>query len=326
MSKRKSVPTLEGALVVNKPAGRTSHDVVEAVRHLVGFRRIGHLGTLDPIATGVLVLLLGRATRLAQFYSARRKRYLCTFRFGFATDTYDAAGEPLGPDAAPALTREQLEELARPLVGRIQQTPPAYSAKKIHGRPAHELARKKKPVELKPVEVDVYELKLLSAEGSSARFAIECGPGTYVRSIAHDMGRALGPGAHVSEITRTAVGEFTLNQAITLEELAAARAAGKLAERVIPLEGLLADLPRVKVLPIVERRIRHGARFTVPVSQLQPGRPVAGQSAPAELDADRWKPARMRVFSSQEKLIAIAEPVVPRIYRPVLVLETEPAA
>ncbi len=325
MSKPKSVSGLEGALVVNKPSGRTSHDVVEAVRHVVGFRRIGHLGTLDPIATGVLVLLLGRATRLAQFYSARRKRYLCTFRFGFATDTYDAAGEALGPDAAPTLTREKLEELARPLVGRTEQMPPPYSAKKIHGRPAHELARKKKPVELKAVEVDVYELKLLSIEGSSARFEVECGPGTYVRSLAHDMGRVLGTGAHVSEITRTAVGEFTLDQAITLEEVAAAMAAGQLTERVIPLDGLLADLPHAKVLPIVERRIRHGARFTVPVSQLQPGRATAGQSGPAELDADRWKPARMRVFNSAGKLIAIAEPVVPRIYRPVLVLETEPA-
>lgn len=326
MSQPKSSPALEGALVIHKPAGRTSHDVVEAVRHLVGFRRIGHLGTLDPIATGVLVLLLGRATRLAQFYSARRKRYLCAFRFGFATDTYDAAGEPLGPDAAPALTPEILETLARPFLGRIPQVPPPYSAKKIRGRPAHELARKKKPVELQPVEVDVYELKLLQIEGSTARFEIECGPGTYVRSLAHEMGLALGPGAHVSEITRTAVGEFTLDQAITLEEAAAACAARSLASRVIPLEGLLADLPCAKVLPIVERRIRHGSRFTVRPADLQPAQPASAQDAPAVLDADRWKPARIRVFGSEEKLIAIAEPVVPRIYRPVVVLETESAS
>ncbi len=326
MSQPKSTPALEGALVINKPAGRTSHDVVEAVRHLVGFRRVGHLGTLDPIATGVLVLLLGRATRLAQFYSARRKRYLCAFRFGYATDTYDAAGEPLGPDAAPALTPELLERLARPFLGSIRQVPPPYSAKKIHGRPAHELARKKKPVELPPVEVDVYELKLLDIEGSTARFQIECGPGTYVRSLAHEMGLALGPGAHVSEISRTAVGEFTLDQAMTLEEAAAARAAASLANRVIPLEGLLADLPRAKVLPIVERRIRHGSRFTVRSSDLQSSPPAPAQTAPAMLDADRWKPARIRVFGSGEKLIAIAEPVVPRIYRPVVVLETESAS
>jgi tRNA pseudouridine55 synthase len=324
MPKPIPAPVLEGALVVNKPAGRTSHDVVEAVRRLVGFRRIGHLGTLDPIATGVLVLVLGRATRLAQFYSGRRKRYLCTVRFGFATDTYDAAGVALGPDAAPTLTSEMLQPLAAALVGRIEQTPPPYSAKKIHGRPAHELARKNKPVELKPVEVDVYELRLTGIEGSSARFSIECGPGTYVRSLAHEMGRALGPGAHVSEITRTAVGEFTLDRALSLEEVAAAHAAGRLAEQVIPLEGLLADLPRVRVLPVVERRIRHGSRFTVPESQVQPSTPALGQLVPAQLDADRWKPARVRVFSREEKLIAVAQTVVPRIYQPVVVLESEP--
>lgn len=326
MSRPKHTQEIAGALVVNKPAGRTSHDVVEAVRHVVGFRRIGHLGTLDPIATGVLVLLLGRATRLSQFYSARRKRYLCAVRFGFATDTYDAAGEACGPDSAPAITREMLAPLAAPLVGHIQQVPPAYSAKKVQGRPAHELARKKRPVELKPVEVDVYELRLLSVEGSTARFAIECGPGTYVRSLAHDMGQALGCGAHVSEIIRTAVGEFGLDQALTLEEIAAAQASGRLAESVIPLEGLLVDLPSATVLPVVERRIRHGAKFNVPLSQLRPGRAAAGQQALEQLDSDRWKPARLRVFSREEKLIAIAQAVVPQVYQPVVVLETEAAS
>jgi tRNA pseudouridine55 synthase len=323
MSKPTPTAPLEGALVVNKPAGRTSHDVVEAMRRLVGFRRIGHLGTLDPIATGVLVLVLGRATRLAQFYSGRRKRYLCTVRFGFATDTYDAAGVATGPDVAPTITPEMLDPLIAPLVGRIEQTPPPYSAKKIHGRPAHELARKNKPVELKPVEVDVYELRLLAIEGCSARFSIECGPGTYVRSLAHEMGRALGTGAHVSQIQRTAVGEFTLDQALTVEEVAAAHVAGRLAERVIPLEGLLAELPRVQVLPIVERRIHHGGRFTVPDSQVHSSFPPAGQLAPAQLDSDRWKPARVRIFNREGKLIAVAQPIVPRVYQPVVVLESE---
>src|SRR5215469_10232125 len=131
---------LDGALVIDKPRGRTSHDVVEAVRRIVGFRQIGHLGTLDPLATGVLVLLLGRATRLAQFYAGRRKRYDSTFRFGFATDTYDADGEPLSPDIAPKLERTEIERLAAQRIGRFPQMPPPYSAKKIHGRPAHELA------------------------------------------------------------------------------------------------------------------------------------------------------------------------------------------
>src|ERR1700733_2647837 len=139
--------SIDGILVIHKPQGRTSHDVVETVRRMVGFRQIGHLGTLDPLATGVLVLVFGRATRLMRFYAARRKRYTCGVRFGFATDSYDADGEALGPDNAPELDRETLQKMANELTGKILQTPPAFSAKKINGRPAHELARKKKPVE-----------------------------------------------------------------------------------------------------------------------------------------------------------------------------------
>jgi tRNA pseudouridine55 synthase len=314
----------DGALVVNKPQGKTSHDVVEAVRRLVGFRQIGHLGTLDPIATGVLVLLLGRATRLAQFYSGRRKRYTCAVRFGFATDTYDADGQPQGPDLAPTLDRAALERFAASFVGRIQQVPPPFSAKKIHGQPAHELARKNKPVELRPVEVEVYEFRLTAVEGSLARFTVECGAGTYIRSLAHELGKREGSGAHLAEIIRTAVGEFTLDRAITLEELAGAVRSGRLGDCVIPLKGLLLELPRATVLPILEKRIRHGAKFNLPLAQIQPGQVIAAQDAPAQLDSSDWKPARLRVFNGQEQLIAIAQAVVPRTYQPVVVLEATP--
>jgi tRNA pseudouridine55 synthase len=324
MPRQPKPAAFDGALVMNKPQGRTSHDVVEAVRRIVGFRQIGHLGTLDPLATGVLVLLLGRATRLAQFYTGRRKRYHSTFRFGFATDTYDADGEALGPDSAPALDRAVIERLAAQRVGRFSQMPPPFSAKKIHGRPAHELARKKKPVELKAVEVEVYEFRVDSVEGPLARFVIECAAGTYIRSLAHEMGDTLGCGAHLTEIVRTAVGEFTLDQAVTIEELAEAARAGKLSEWVLPLEHLLAELPRVVVLPIVERRVRHGSRFNVQIAQIQPGRVNTAQGAPAQIDSGDWKPARLRVFSQQEKLIAIAEAVVPRTYQPVVVLDAAP--
>src|SRR5690349_3123440 len=158
---RKSQPApLDGVLIIDKPQGRTSHDVVDAARRILGFRQIGHLGTLDPLATGVLVLLLGRATRLVQFYAGRRKRYSAGFRFGFATDTYDSDGEAQGPDTAPALERSVLETLAGERIGRFQQMPPAFSAKKVKGRPAYELARRKQPVELKSVEVELFEFKL----------------------------------------------------------------------------------------------------------------------------------------------------------------------
>ena len=237
---RKPQPApLDGALVIDKPRGRTSHDVVEAVRRILGFRQIGHLGTLDPLATGVLVLLLGRATRLAQFYVGRRKRYDSTFRFGFATDTYDADGAPLGPDTAPQIDRAEIERLAAARVGRFPQMPPPYSAKKIHGRPAHELARKKKPVELKAVEIEVYDFHVNEVSGSLAKVSIECAAGTYIRSLAHDMGAALGCGAHLAEIVRTAVGEFTLDQAAKLEDLERAAKEGDLARYIIPLERLL---------------------------------------------------------------------------------------
>jgi len=317
-------PQLDGILVIDKPRGKTSHDIVETVRRLIGFRQIGHFGTLDPLATGVLVLALGRATRLARFYSGRRKRYTCAIRFGFATDTYDADGEPLGEDSAPALDAEKLQALATQFVGKIWQTPPAFSAKKIHGRPAHELARKHKPVNLEPVEVEVFELRLIGIEGSVARFVVECGAGTYIRSLAHDLGQLYGTGAHLAEIARTAVGEFTSDHAVSLEELAADAKSGKIASRVIGLESLLPDLPRATVLPIVEKRVRHGAKFNLPLAQIQPGQSTAAQGAPAQLDSGDWKPSRLRVFNQQGQLIAIAEPVVPRTYQPLVVLEATP--
>jgi tRNA pseudouridine55 synthase len=317
-------PPFDGIIVVNKPSGRTSHDVVESVRRIVGFRGIGHLGTLDPLATGVLVLALGRATRLARFYAGRRKRYSCAIRFGFETDTYDADGEALGPDSNPTLNAEEVAAHAMQFLGKIQQVPPSYSAKKIHGRSAHQLARKNKPVNLEPSEVEVFEFKLTSVEGSTARFDVECGAGTYIRSLALDMGRLHGAGAHLSEITRTAVGEFTLDQAATLEDLDRDAKAGKLQERVFRLENVLLDLPSATVLPIIERRIRHGAKFNVSLAQIQPGRSNVTQGATSELDSGEWKPSRLRVFSQQGQLIAIAEPVVPRTYQPVLVLDAIP--
>jgi tRNA pseudouridine55 synthase len=324
MARTAQPPPIDGILVIDKPRGKTSHDVVEMVRRLVGFRQIGHLGTLDPLATGVLVLALGRATRLARFYAGRRKRYTCAVRFGFATDSYDADGEAIGRDLAPVLEREKVESIAAQFVGKIQQVPPSFSAKKIHGRPAHELARKHKPVKLEPVEVEVYECRLTAVEGSVARFVVECGAGTYIRSLANDFGKIQGTGAHLSEIVRTAVGEFTLDHAVTLADLENDVKSGRLTDRVIRLEAMLADLPRAVVLPIVEKRVRHGAKFNLPLAQIQPGQITAAQGAPAQLDSGEWKPSRLRVFNQQGQLIAIAEPVVPRTYQPLVVLEATP--
>ena len=324
MPRQPQPPPIDGALVIHKPRGRTSHDVVEMARRLVGFRQIGHLGTLDPLATGVLVLLLGRATRLARFYSGRRKRYACTIRFGYATDTYDADGKAQGPDQAPQLTREAIEPLVAEFTGHLLQTPPAYSAKKIAGRPAHELARKNRPVELKPVEVDVFEFRIEGVEGPRVRCVIECGAGTYIRSLAHDLGVRQGTGAHLEEITRVAVGEFTLDQSVSLDELQSAVKQGRAADLVIPLERLLPELPRATVLPVVERRVRHGAKFTLTLAQIQPAQFTAPPGATSHLDSGAPTPPRLRVFSQQQKLIAVAEAVVPRTYQPVVVFDAVP--
>lgn len=324
MARQPQPAPYDGALVIDKPRGKTSHDVVDAVRHLAGFRQIGHLGTLDPLATGVLVLLLGRATRLMQFYAGRRKRYSAGFRFGFATDTYDSDGEAQGPDSEPVLDAKKLEEFASERIGRFEQMPPMFSAKKVQGRPAYELARKKQAFELKPVEVELFEYKLTGIEGSLARLEIECSSGTYIRSLAHEMGQKLGCGAHLAEITRTAVGEFSLEQAIKLEELAESARAGRFGGCLIPLENLLANFPRVNVLPVVEKRVRHGTKFNIQVAQIQTGRVELPPGATVQLDGGEPKPPRLRVFNQQDKLIAIAEAVVPRTYQPIVVFEPLP--
>lgn len=309
---------ISGAVVINKPRGMTSHDVVAEVRKILMTHQIGHLGTLDPIATGVLPLLVGRATRLAQFYGSRRKRYQGTIRFGFATDTYDADGKPLAEDHKPELSREELEPFFREFTGSFEQMPPPFSAKKIRGIPAHELARENIVVKLKPIQVEVYEFPLLDVAGYEARFAVECSSGTYIRSLAHELGRKLGCGAHLSQIVRTASGEFTLEQATTLEELASASAAatgGDLTRYMIPVESLLSDMPHVLVNPIVERKIKHGATF-----EINPAMIHAGESL-GELDREGWKPSRLRIFNQSRHLVAIGQAVVPRLYRPIVVLE-----
>jgi tRNA pseudouridine55 synthase len=228
---------MNGVIILDKPAGWTSHDVVNRMRRILGQRSIGHLGTLDPLATGVLPLVTGSLTRLAQFYTASEKTYEGVIRFGFATDTYDADGEPfevhvgtVAPGCPsgqpPDLNLEALQKLSAEFVGQIEQTPPPFSAKKIHGVPAYKLARRQQEAVLKPVQVEIKEFVILSANGDRAHFRARVSSGTYMRSIAHEMGQRLGCGAHLESLRRTAVAEFHIAQAHTLEEIEAARCRG----------------------------------------------------------------------------------------------------
>jgi tRNA pseudouridine55 synthase len=221
---------MNGVIIIDKPAGWTSHDVVNRLRRILGQRSVGHLGTLDPLATGVLPLVIGSLTRLAQFYTTSEKTYEGVIRFGFATNTYDADGEPVEVNVGtaalgcpegqrPDLSLETLQKLTARFQGPIEQVPPPFSAKKVHGVPAYKLARKQKEVVLKPVQVEIKEFSIFSVEGDCARFRARVSSGTYMRSLAHEMGQLVGCGAHLESLRRTAVAEFEFTQAHTLEAI-----------------------------------------------------------------------------------------------------------
>src|SRR5882762_10067114 len=228
---------MNGVIIVDKPAGWTSHDVVNRMRRILGQRSVGHLGTLDPLATGVLPLVTGGLTRLAQFYTTSEKTYEGTIRFGVATNTYDADGDPVG-DVRPVTPRlEDLQKLAAGFLGLIEQVPPPFSAKKIHGVPAYKLARKHEEVVLKAVQVEIKEFVILSVDGDRATFRARVASGTYMRSVAHEMGQLLGSGAHLESLRRTAVAEFEIAQAHTLEEIERQTIGRQTIERQIKKDG-----------------------------------------------------------------------------------------
>jgi tRNA pseudouridine55 synthase len=266
----------DGVLVVDKPSGPTSHDVVQVARRTFG-ARVGHTGTLDPLASGVLPLVVGRATRLAQFMSGAEKTYEATVAFGRETDTYDAAGQTTGETGlVPA--PEALAAAVAALPGRRLQTPPVYSAKKIAGEPAHRLARRDMPVVPAPVEVEVHEAVLLGSVGHEARLRVRVSAGFYVRSMAHDLGAALGVGAHLRALVRTRSGPFGLEDAVAWERVAVG--GESLAPEVVALDRLLTHLPAAQLDDDAVARVRHGQRVRAPqaavsaTAEVTPPRPV----------------------------------------------------
>ncbi len=233
-----------GLLIIAKPPGMTSHDVVAKLRRILGIRRIGHAGTLDPMARGVLPLLIGQATRLAEYLLDWEKGYRFTMRLGIATDTYDADGAVTAEGDASAVTRADIEAAMVAFRGTILQTPPPYSAVKRGGRPLYAYARAQQPMEVEPRTVVVREFELERYEPPDASFVVRCGSGTYVRSLAHDIGRALGCGAHVTDITRTAVGPLLLEDAVTIEQVAEAAERGDWHAMMLPPDALVPSAPK----------------------------------------------------------------------------------
>jgi tRNA pseudouridine55 synthase len=319
---------MNGVIIIDKPAGWTSHDVVNRMRRILGQKSVGHLGTLDPLATGVLPLVTGGLTRLAQFYVTSEKTYEGVIRFGFATNTYDADGDPVGAVSPVSPTLDQLQKLAARFLGLIEQVPPPFSAKKIHGVPAYKLARKQKEVVLKPVQVEIKEFVILAVEGDRAHFRARVASGTYMRSVAHEMGQQLGSGAHLESLRRTAVAEFEITQAHTLEEIEGqikgcdlkachsepGREPGEepavsnhegIAGLFVHPRQLLPQLPSVTADDATAARIRTGRPVNLP-----------------ELSRAR----QVKVFYGQRELIAIATRVAGTLFHPKIVFASESQA
>jgi len=333
---------MNGVLIIDKPAGLTSHDVVNRVRRIIGQRSVGHLGTLDPMATGILPLVTGNFTRLAQFYMSSEKTYEGTVRFGFCTDTYDAEGEPTSDPMNVTLNPDELESTAAKFRGLIEQTPPPFSAKKIKGVPAYKLARKQKEVTLQPVQVEVKELEVLGVDVDRMRFRARVSSGTYLRSVAHDLGKALGCGAHLETLRRTSVAEFTIAEAHTLEEVAAS--AGKPAMLSGTRASSAVSLQPGNVVGIEEGSAGRSATVTATPSQeeaevfhelfvhprkLLPQMPcvTADELTAARIRAGRTvnlpelsRAGQVKVFVGQRNLIAIATRVAGTLFHPRIVL------
>lgn len=289
---------ISGVLVVDKPVGLTSHDVVQIIRKGTNIRRAGHTGTLDPRASGVLVILIGPAVRLSEYVSASDKRYQAIIRLGATTDTYDADGQVL--DTSPVeVSEEQFSDALKPFIGQIEQVPPPYSAVKVKGRKAYEMAREGEEVDLQPRIIQVYNLDLLEWAPPEAVIDVYCSSGTYVRSLAHDLGEKLGCGAHLVGLRRTKSGRFTLRDAVPLRKLRDAFENNTWYQYLIPAAEALSDWPAVELTSESIETIRHGNR--VPGEEAQDGQIARGISEQGELVAllmydaisKEWQPKKV---------------------------------
>lgn len=290
---------MNGLLILDKPAGITSHDVVARTRRILNERSIGHLGTLDPMATGVLPLLAGRYTRLAQYFGRMEKSYIGTILFGQATDTYDAEGEPAGPAQSVCLDAAALRAQAAHFHGEMLQTPPAFSAKKIGGRTAYSMARAGQEVRLEAVRIVVHRFAITNVGTDEAEFEATVSAGGYIRALAHDLGQRLGCGAHLTALRRVAAGPFTIDAALTLEQLAVLTTAGELEQHLPHPRTLLPDLPATTADQQTAGRMRNGALCNL---------------------SDFSGAPYVKVFANRHDLIGIAQRVAGTLFQPVVVI------
>ncbi|MEX1071316.1 MAG: tRNA pseudouridine(55) synthase TruB [Anaerolineales bacterium] len=286
---------VSGVLVVDKPVGLTSHDVVQIIRRGTGIRRAGHTGTLDPRASGVLVVLIGPAVRLSEFVSAEDKRYQATIKLGSSTDTYDSEGVS-SPEVPVNVEKEAFTELLKKFVGEIEQKPPPYSAVKVQGQRAYAMARRGEEVDLAPRIIHVHSLELLEWALPEAVVDVHCSSGTYVRSLAHDIGEQLGVGAHLVGLRRTRSGRFTLKDAVSLRRLREAFEQGSWAQYLIPAAEALADWPAIELDEETLQKVRNGHRIPAKAGDQGMARAVSEQGdlvAIMEVNGEEWQPRKV---------------------------------
>jgi len=258
---------MDGLILIDKPRYSTSHDIVAEIRRILNFKKIGHFGTLDPLATGLLLIAVGKATKLFSLFSKEDKGYRGRIRLGLATDTFDAAGEPAGPECRELPDEPTLLEAMKNYEGEITQLPPPFSAKKFQGRPLYKFAREKKPMDLRPSRITIRRFELNRYAPPDLDFEVTCTSGTYIRSLAHDLGRDLGCGAHLTELTRTSIGPYTLDASLSLEEVGKLAAQGRIPEFLIPLEALFPQFPKVILKEPTARTLQKGG--LVPAEGIQ---------------------------------------------------------
>jgi tRNA pseudouridine55 synthase len=260
---------MDGILNINKPAGLTSHDVVQQVRRLLKEKRVGHTGTLDPSATGVLVLCIGKATRIAQYLEAGEKEYRAVMQLGVTTDTLDADGKVLETRCHVPPDRSRVLQALQQFIGAIMQTPPAYSAVKVQGVPSYKLARQGKAEPLKPRQVTIHAIELASYEHPFIGIDVRCSKGVYIRTLSADIGEALGCGAHLTSLIRTRSGRFGVNEAVSLGQLELLSGKGALQELIVALDTALEDIPSVTIEDDSAQKILHGNRISAPAGNIR---------------------------------------------------------
>jgi len=284
---------IDGLININKPEGFTSQDVVSIVKKIFKVKKAGHFGTLDPLAKGVLLIGLGRATKFFNFYMKKKKVYTGIVHFGYSTTTYDREGEKLGDDVDININDVNFDKIVNQFKGEIEQLPPIYSAKKIKGKPLYKYARKNEKVEIKPIKVNIYSFDYKIIDDKRLYFEVETSSGTYIRSLAHDLGQVVGSGAFLESLTRTKIGEFSVKDSMTIDKLKSKMNIEEIIKYVIPIEKLLPEFTKILVNENGKNLVLNGAIIT--------------KDDVIKIEESIYSNDIVRIFTIDEKLIAIAK-------------------